>query len=554
MSQSTSQFNLTAKESIAKAAEIADRRGLASLAPLLRSCHEAGGCDELEVAVVGRFKAGKSSFLNNYLQRDLLPVGVVPVTTVVTEIRFGPRERAVVRFLDGRVEEIQIDRVHEFVSEAENPNNQKHVETLQVDLPSLESLHSLRFVDMPGLESALEHNTKTSLARLPRVGLSIVAISVDSPLAHHDLELLRTLRSHTPNVVVLLTKVDLLSESQVDEVVDFVRSKLSIAFDTAPPIFEYSVRSGYEPLREQLRRELIDPVAADFKRQHFQVLRHKIRNLLGELEGYLRVGLASAEIAASERHSLSRQVLGEVEQVSDLKTEIRLLVESASGSARRTVETRLGPHKLGLERTLSDGLRSEFPKWRQSLACVLSSFENWITSELLIELPRISECEGAGLATPLEESKRRVFRVLQGFRDQISDHCLNVFGVPLRTTEIEISIEDPRTPDIRVGRVFDRNWELLSAVVPMTLVKGIVFRHFQRKLSDIVEVNLSRLASQWEVSLKRALSDLNREAEHRIDQVVDSVSILLATQEDSAPGIRSDLQTVERMRGELTES
>ena len=48
--------------------------------------------DEIGVAVLGRFKAGKSSFLNDFLGRGILPVGV-PVTAVVTEIRYGAREQ-----------------------------------------------------------------------------------------------------------------------------------------------------------------------------------------------------------------------------------------------------------------------------------------------------------------------------------------------------------------------------------------------------------------------------------------------------------------------------
>ena len=47
--------------------------------PLLESCR---GCREpayLTVAVLGRFKAGKSSFITHLLGLDLLPAGVVPV-------------------------------------------------------------------------------------------------------------------------------------------------------------------------------------------------------------------------------------------------------------------------------------------------------------------------------------------------------------------------------------------------------------------------------------------------------------------------------------------
>jgi GTPase SAR1 family protein len=55
-------------------------------------CRSALGQDEITIAILGRFKAGKSSFINHFIGRSILPVGVVPVTTVVTEIRFGPTE------------------------------------------------------------------------------------------------------------------------------------------------------------------------------------------------------------------------------------------------------------------------------------------------------------------------------------------------------------------------------------------------------------------------------------------------------------------------------
>jgi hypothetical protein len=92
----------------------------------------------MSVAVVGRFKTGKSSFLNHLLQRSLLPVGGVPVTAVVIEIRYGPAERAAVHFADGRFQEVSIDRIAQFISERENPANAKGVNVITVDLPALE--------------------------------------------------------------------------------------------------------------------------------------------------------------------------------------------------------------------------------------------------------------------------------------------------------------------------------------------------------------------------------------------------------------------------------
>ena len=70
--------------------ETVERYGLSSLHSFLASCRSALAQQDITVAIVGRFKAGKSSFINHFIGRPILAVGVVPVTTVITEIRFGP--------------------------------------------------------------------------------------------------------------------------------------------------------------------------------------------------------------------------------------------------------------------------------------------------------------------------------------------------------------------------------------------------------------------------------------------------------------------------------
>ena len=41
----------------------------------------------IDVAVMGQFKAGKSSFLNSLLDQNVLPVGAIPVTTAITRLQ-----------------------------------------------------------------------------------------------------------------------------------------------------------------------------------------------------------------------------------------------------------------------------------------------------------------------------------------------------------------------------------------------------------------------------------------------------------------------------------
>ena len=131
--------------------EVVERYGLSSLRLLLASCRSAFAQQNITVAIVGRFKAGKSSFINDFIGRSILPVGVIPVTTVITEIRFGPTEKAEVHFLDGQKKELPLDEIGSYVSERENQENRKRVAAIKVELPSLAQFRGLTFVDTPGL-------------------------------------------------------------------------------------------------------------------------------------------------------------------------------------------------------------------------------------------------------------------------------------------------------------------------------------------------------------------------------------------------------------------
>ena len=170
------------QDALATVEELCRRHELSALEDFLESCRAFALEKTLNIAVLGRFKAGKSSFLNHLLGRPLLPIGVIPVTSVVTEIQWGPHEQAQILFADGRTEQVSVDRIGDFISESQNPENSKQVARVRVDLPSMDRYRGIRFVDTPGLESVLEHNTDASLEWLPNVGLALVAVGVDPPL------------------------------------------------------------------------------------------------------------------------------------------------------------------------------------------------------------------------------------------------------------------------------------------------------------------------------------------------------------------------------------
>lgn len=549
--EKTGRTSLSGVGLIEIVSEIAGRYGISSLAPLLASCRVAAAQEEISVAVLGRFKAGKSSFLNHLLDCDLLPVGVVPVTAVVTEIGYGLREKAIVHFLDGHDEEVAVEAIRGFIAESENPENIKRVARVTVESPQLARFRWLRFVDTPGLESALAHNTEASLHWLPNVGLALVAVSIDTPLSQQDIALIESLLQYTPNISILLTKADLLSEAERAEVLSFVREHLARAGLDTSQIFFYSMRPGHERLKAEVEEKLIQKTLADFVQQRRAIISRKLETLFSECADYLTLALASAETLESERDELRRQAVGDKEVVDEVKAEIRLVVQHATSGTRARIAPRLKAHQVELESRLRETLQTEFPNWTKSLEYALQSYEAWLQRSLTNELLEISGMNRAELLSPLDKVRDHVFRRLQSFRVQLSERTIRAFGVPLRTTEIELEIEEPHTPDIRIGKVFDRNWEIFSAITPMWLVKRIVESHFRNQMAWMVEKNLSRLETQWTESTNTALARMQREAERRLDELIATVTRLIASSADEAPQIRADLARLRSARDRL---
>jgi GTP-binding protein EngB required for normal cell division len=531
--------------------DLRQRHGISALDDFLESCRAFAQEKTLNIAVLGRFKAGKSSFLNHLLGRPLLPIGVIPVTSVVTEIQWGPHERAEILFADGRAEQAPVDRIGDFISERGNPENSKQVARVRVELPAMDRYRGIRFVDTPGLESVFEHNTDASLEWLPNVGLALVAVGVDPPLSQHDIELIRNLSRYTPNISLLLTKVDVLDEEERVQVREFVQKQLARYWNDAVPVFPYSVRPGFERLRAELDDSLLSQALAGNGEQHAAILLHKLDSLLTECADYLNVALKAAEVTDSERDELRRKILGQKESLDDTRLALKLAVRHATGTTRSAFEALLRPDELPVREKLQAGLEQEFPLWTRSLGVATETFDAWMGAGLTREMAELSRTHRNEFVEPVRRVGRQLSQALQDFRNRLSERVLETLGVPLRTTEMELRTEEPRSPDVRVGRIFDRNWELLSWLIPMALVRGFVLSHYHRKVGELVFTNLSRLASQWESIVNASLLALQKESLRRLDGLIGTIEKLIASAGQQAPRIREDIQRLEELRHRL---
>src|SRR5581483_12456766 len=133
--------------------QLAERAEASMIAVDARALAERVAEGRFYVACVGQFKRGKSTLFNALVGRAVLPVGVAPVTSAVTILRYGDRPTARVRFVAGHAQQIDPAAIAEYVAEDANPENQKGVAAVEVFVPSTLLASGICLVDTPGIGS-----------------------------------------------------------------------------------------------------------------------------------------------------------------------------------------------------------------------------------------------------------------------------------------------------------------------------------------------------------------------------------------------------------------
>jgi GTP-binding protein EngB required for normal cell division len=420
------------------AAALVRRFGLTSLAPTLRACEALSGDEPIDVAALGQFKSGKSSLLNAVLGEPAFPVGAVPVTAVVTRAAAGPTRVARVTRLDGGVEEAALDRLRDFVTEAGNPGNRRGVAVADAFTPAMGDWPGLRLVDTPGLGSVLTHNSEATRAWMPNAAVALVTVSAERPLSDEDRRLVAEARQTAPRVVVVLTKVDLLTEAERVEVAEFLDRALREGFGDAIPILPFSTRAEPERWVRQFRETVLRPVAGIVAEERRAALALKLASLARACHGYLTVGLRAAERADADRERLRAAVLDESVHSEVIHDELRLAEQRVCAGTRPAFEKWFLASREAVERRVAAALAAELRTWKGHLARQARRYEAWMAERLNAELAPLSAEAAPRAADLLGQAEARFRRILEAFRDRLSRNIAEATGVTVSPVAWEV--------------------------------------------------------------------------------------------------------------------
>ncbi len=191
-----------------------------------------------QLAVIGQFSRGKTTLMNALLGEPCLPTGALPMTSVVTTVRYGTRARALVRSHAAALPvEVPVADVPRFVAQTSAERTRMQVTSVEVEIPAELLRLGFEFIDTPGVGSAIAANTATTLRYLPQADAVVFVTGFDSALTETETDFLTTAAGQSGKLFVVINKRDLVTDADAAEVTRYVQRWARVSLPAEPQVF-----------------------------------------------------------------------------------------------------------------------------------------------------------------------------------------------------------------------------------------------------------------------------------------------------------------------------
>ena len=192
------------------------------------------------LAFVGEFSRGKSTLINRLLERNLLPTGAKPTTGTLISIVAGVTEKMEVRTPEQGwvVKPIEESSWSDLLVDEEEKDDQEQLTQvrLTVNHPWLRTI-DVELIDTPGAGDLNSRRTALLCDLLSQCDAAVILVSATLPFSITEATFLEqeVLGRHIPNVLVAVSKLDTVPQSQKVELLEVIRERV-IEVSTEVPI------------------------------------------------------------------------------------------------------------------------------------------------------------------------------------------------------------------------------------------------------------------------------------------------------------------------------
>ena len=170
----------------------------------------------------------------------------------------------------------------------------------------------------------------------------------------------------------------------------------------------------------------------------------------------------------------------------------------------------------------------------------------WVSETLSEEIRVISKDEHTHFLGTIKKAHASISRLLEAFCKFLGENIENVLSVKMKEMDWKIDAIEPDHPDISFTKSFDIHLDLIWFLIPMFLFRKVFERHFISGVPKEVEINLSRLAYQWEKSVNNAIEEMRLQALNYIHEELTTIEALISGTKGQTEDIKKLIAQLEK--------
>ena len=531
--------------------------------------------NHFNLVVLGQYKRGKTTLINSLVGNKILPSSVVPLTSIVTILKFGDEIRCNIFMNDGTEQNIRIEELHDYVTESGNPKNVRGVKCACIEYPIPLLEKGMQLVDTPGIGSTFLHNTETTYEFLYQLDAAVFLMSADVPISQVEKELLETIKNSTQKIFFVLNKVDNLVPKEIEEMSAHNNNVLKEMGFTVQEIWPISARKALEGKTSKDEKLLLQSGLSN--------LETAIGNFLSSEKGKIVLNTAISKL---KRITLQIQ--------SQIAIETKTLTDSEE-QLENKINTfhRLNANLKKDKEDIAYLIKGETVKLNQKAEEMLKVFEETETIRIRNSIQSYYENNHDANPTALKEDMQRIVKaeIVKGFdafredvEPVISDSIQETFNrftkrsndiiqefktaaeqlfeVPMQQSDFTIDLAEDKRFYYMVQESMSITEEEVKSILRTFMPKSISRKMVLKEMIDFVASEVGRNCGRTRSSLatrigntfkqySKEISNLGNELIENIEQAMQKGKDI---RKDSAESIQNELATLSTTSGKLNEN
>ncbi len=528
--------------------------------------------NHFNLVVLGQFKRGKTTLINSLVGNEILPSSVVPLTSIVTILKFGNEVRCTIFMNDGTEQTIQIEELHDYVTESGNPKNRREVKCACIEYPIPLLEKGMQLVDTPGIGSTFLHNTETTYEFLDHLDAAIFLMSADVPISQVEKELLETIKSSTQKIFFVLNKVDNLIPKEIVEMSAYNNNVLTEMGFTVQEIWPISARKALEAKTAQDEELLSQSGLSD--------LEDAIGNFLASEKGKIVLNTAISKLKRITLQ-IQSQIAIETKTLTDSeeelenkintfhklnanlkkdKEDIAYLIKGETIKLNKKVEEMLTDFEEPETARINNSLQSFYENNHDANPTILKEdMQKMIKAEIVKGFDAFKEDVEPVISDSIQETFNRFTKRSNDIIQEFKNAAEQLFEVPMQQSEFTIDLAEDKRFYYMVQESMSMTEEEVKSILRTFMPKSISRKMVLKEMIDFVDSEVSRNCGRTRSSLatrigstfkqySKEISNLGNELIENIEQAMQKGKDI---RKDSAESIHNELTTLSTTSGNL---